>query len=153
AQFTQHLKSTGIDVQTMRERFRASYAWRDVIRRRFGPQISITQRDVDRMIADSASETGEDTVELQLQKITLPMPANIDQMALAKRFTEAEAMRRKFTNCQATAGLAKTISDARFEDLKAVKPSSIPEPTRSMLLGAKDGDILPPATAAAGIEV
>ncbi len=153
AQFVQHLKSVGIDAQTMRERFKASYAWRDVIRRRYGPQISITQRDVDRMIADSASETGEDTVELQLQKITLPMPSNIDQTALAKRFAEAESLRRKFTNCQATASLAKTMSDARFEDLKAVKPSSIPEPMRSMLLGAKDGDILPPATVASGIEV
>ena len=90
AQFVQHLKSVGIDAQTMRERFKASYAWRDVIRRRYGPQISITQRDVDRMIADSASETGEDTVELQLQRITLPMPSNIDQTALAKRFAEAE---------------------------------------------------------------
>jgi peptidyl-prolyl cis-trans isomerase SurA len=152
-QFVQHLKSAGIDVQTMRERFKASYAWRDVIRRKFGPQISINQRDVDRMITDSASETGEDTVELQLQKITLPMPSNIDQTALAKRFAEAEALRRKFTNCQTTASLAKATADARFEDLKAVKPSSIPEPTRSMLLGAKDGDILPPATTTSGIEV
>jgi len=153
AQFAQHLKSAGIDPQTMRDRFKATSAWREVVRRKFGPQISITQRDVDRMIADSASETGGDTVELQLQKITLPMPSNIDQTALAKRFTEAEAMRRKFTNCQATASLAKAIADARFEELKSVKPSSIPEPTRSMLLGAKDGDILPPATAATGIEV
>lgn len=153
AQFVQHLKSVGIDAQTMRERFRASYAWRDAIRRRFGAQISINQRDVDRAIADTASETGEDTIELQLQKITLPMPSNIDQTALAKRFAEAEALRRKFTNCQATASLAKATADVRFEELKAVKPSSIPEPTRSMLLGAKDGDILPPATAASGIEV
>jgi peptidyl-prolyl cis-trans isomerase SurA len=153
AQFAEHLKRAGIDAQTMRERFRASYAWREAIRRRFGAQIAITGRDVDRLIADSASESGDDTVELQLHKITLPMPSHIDQTALAKRFAEAEAMRRKFTNCQAMPGLAKTISDARFEDLKGVKPSSIPEPTRSMLLGAKDGDILPPATAPTGIEV
>jgi peptidyl-prolyl cis-trans isomerase SurA len=153
AQFAQHLKNSGIDAHTMRARFKATYAWRDTIRRRFGAQISITRRDVDRMIADTANETGEDTVELQLQKITLPMPSHIDQSALAKRFAEAEAMRRKFTGCQATANLAKTIPDARFEELKSVKPSGIPEPTRSMLLGAKDGDILPPATAPTGIEV
>jgi peptidyl-prolyl cis-trans isomerase SurA len=152
-QFIQHLKSSNIDPQTMRERFKTNYAWREVIRRKYGPQIAITQRDVDRVIADTATETGTDTVELQLQKITLPMPSHVDQTALAKRFTEAEGLRRKFTNCQATAGLAKEIPDARFEDLKTAKPSSIPEPTRSMLLGAKDGDILPPATAATGIEV
>lgn len=153
AQFAQHLKSSGIDPQTMRDRFKASYAWRDVVRRRFGAQISVTRREVDQLIADSASESGDDIVELHLQKITLPMPSHIDQSALAKRFAEAEAMRHKFTNCQSTASLAKATADARFEDLKAVKPSSIPEPTRSMLLGAKDGDILPPATASSGIEV
>jgi len=46
-------------------------------------------------------------------------------------------------------GLAKGASETRYEDLKYIKPSSIPEPTRSMLLSAKDGDVLPPATAAA----
>ncbi len=153
AQFAEHLKRSGIDPQTMRERFRASYGWRDAIRRRFGAQISVSRRDVDRVIADTASESGDDAMELQLLKITLPMPSHIDQTALAKRFAEAEAMRHKAKNCQAMAGLAKTISDARFEDLKAVKPGSIPEPTRSMLLAAKDGDILPPTTAPSGIEV
>jgi peptidyl-prolyl cis-trans isomerase SurA len=152
-QFAEHLKRAGFDPQTMRERFRASYAWREAIRRRFGAQIAITGRDVDRVIADTAHESGDDTVELQLHKITLPMPSHIDQTALAKRFAEAEAMRRRFTSCQAMPSLAKAISDAKFEDLKSVKPSSIPEPTRSMLLGAKDGDILPPATAPTGIEV
>jgi peptidyl-prolyl cis-trans isomerase SurA len=37
--------------------------------------------------------------------------------------------------------------------MKYIKPSSIAEPTRSMLLAAKDGDVLPPTTAANGIEI
>ena len=43
------------------------------------------------------------------------------------------------------------FSDARFEDLKFIRPRLIPEPTRSMLLGARDGDMLPPATTSAGM--
>jgi peptidyl-prolyl cis-trans isomerase SurA len=58
AQFTQHLKGEGVDVSTMRERFRAQIAWREVVRRRFSAQVSITQRDVERMITASASEAG-----------------------------------------------------------------------------------------------
>ena len=72
---------------------------------------------------------------------------------MAKRYAEAEACASKFGGCKTMAGLAKDAGNARFEDLKYIKPSSIPEPTRSMLLSAKDGDMLPPATAAAGIEV
>ena len=50
-------------------------------------------------------------------------------------------------------GLAKEASEAKYEDLKYIKPSTVPEPTRSMLLSAKDGDMLPPATAASGVEI
>ena len=105
------------------------------------------------MLTASAREAGEDTVELQVQKITLLMPAKTDQSFMAKRYVEADAMRRKFGGCNTMSGLARDASESRYEDLKYIKPSSIPEPTRSLLLSAKDGDMLPPATAANGIEV
>jgi peptidyl-prolyl cis-trans isomerase SurA len=114
--------------------------------------VSINQRDVEQMITASARETGDDTVELQVQKITLPT-APKDQNAMAKRYAEAEALRRRYGGCNTLPGLAKEAGDARHEDLKYIKPSSIPEPTRSLLLSAKDGDMLPPTTAAHGIEV
>jgi peptidyl-prolyl cis-trans isomerase SurA len=151
-QFAQHLKGVGVDISTMRERTRALAAWREVVRRKFSAQITITSRDVDRMISASASETGADTVELQVQRITLPGSGKLDQATLAKRYAEADGLRQRIDGCKAMAGLAKE-ANARFEDMKYVKPSTISEPTRSMLLNARDGDILPPATAAAGIEI
>ena len=72
---------------------------------------------------------------------------------MAKRYAEADGLRQRLDSCKSMAGLAKDVGSARFEDLKFIKPSTIPEPTRSMLLSAKDGDVLPPATAAAGIEI
>jgi peptidyl-prolyl cis-trans isomerase SurA len=152
-QFAQHIKGLGVDISTMQERTRAQVAWREVVRRRFSAQISITNRDIDRLLSDSATESGEDKVELQVQKITLPMPAKPDQSAMAKRYAEAEGLRQKLDGCKSTADLAKDAGNARFEDMKYIKPSSIPEPTRSMLLSARDGEVLPPVTAAAGIEV
>jgi peptidyl-prolyl cis-trans isomerase SurA len=151
-QFAQHLKGMGVDIATMNERTRAQAAWREVVRRKFSSQISINSRDVDRMISSSASETGADTVELQIQKITLPTPAKLDQAALAKRYAEADGLRQRIGGCNAMGGLARE-ANARFDDLKYIKPSAISEPTRSMLLNARDGDVLPPATAAGGIEI
>ena len=72
---------------------------------------------------------------------------------MARRYAEADGLRARFGGCKTMASLAKDVSDARFEDMKFIKPSSIAEPTRSMLLSAKDGDMLPPVTAADGIEV
>jgi peptidyl-prolyl cis-trans isomerase SurA len=151
-QFVQNIKGSGVDVSTLRERFRAQYAWREVVRKRGQMLISINQRDIEQMITASAREAGEDTVELQVQKITLPAPAR-DQSAMARRYAEAEALRTKYAGCATLPALAREAGDARHDDLKYLKPSSLPEPTRSLLLSAKDGDMLPPATAAQGIEV
>jgi peptidyl-prolyl cis-trans isomerase SurA len=151
-QFAQHLKGMGVDIATMNERTRAQAAWREVVRRKFSAQIAITSRDVDRMISATASETGADTVELQVQKIILPTPGKMDQAALAKRYAEADGLRQRIGGCNAMGSLAKEVN-ARFDDLKYIKPSAISEPTRSMLLNARDGDVLPPTTTAGGIEI
>jgi len=151
-QFAQHLKGMGVDIATMNERTRAQAAWREVVRRKFSAQISITSRDVDRMLSSTASETGADTVELQIQKITLPTHGKMDQTALAKRYAEADGLRQRISGCNGMGGLAKEVN-GRFDDLKYIKPSAISEPTRSMLLNARDGDVLPPATTAGGIEI
>ena len=152
-QFGQHMKGMGVDVSTLADRFRAHKAWRDLIARRYAAQVSITQRDIDRAISATGIDDGDDTAELQLQKITLTLPSKIDQASLAKRYSEAEGMRRKFRNCATMAELAKGASDAKFNDLKFVKPGAIAEPTRTMLLGAKDGVMLPPATTPGGVEI
>ena len=103
-QFTEHLKGQGIDARTMKGRLRAQSVWRDVIRRKFGPQISVTARDVDKYVEASGAAAGEDQTELQLQKITLAIPGKIDQKVMAKRLEEAETLRRKFSGCKSMTG-------------------------------------------------
>ena len=152
-QFVQHLKGLGVDASTLRERFRAMIGWREVIRRRFSALVSVTQREIDRAVSASGSEAGEDGVELSVQKLTLSLPTTSDQAQMAKRFAEAEALRRKFGGCKSMAGLAKDAAGSKFEDLKFIKPSSISEPTRSLLLSAKDGDMLPPSAAPGSIDL
>lgn len=152
-QFSQHLKGSGVDINTMGERFRAQKAWRDLIGRRYAAQVTVTQRDVDRMLSAAAVEGGEDTVELQVQRISLTLAGKIDQASMTKRYAEAEALRRRVNGCKGMAELAKSVPDTRFEDMKYVKPGSIAEPMRSMLLSAKDDDVLPPVTTSAGVEL
>ncbi len=151
-QFVQHLKGMAIEVSTMNERLRAQRAWRDLIGRRYGGQISVTQRDIDRVLSTAATESGDDTIELQVGKITLGLP-KIDQASLAKRLAEAELMRRKFVGCRSLGDVAKSVPGAKLEEMRFIKPSTISEPMRSMLLSAQDGDMLPPSTTAGGVEV
>ena len=152
-QFSQQVKSTGFDISTLREKLRTEQVWREVVRRKFGAQISVNQKDVDRMLTSAANDAGEDAFELQVQKITLPIQGRSDQSALVRRYSEAQALHSKADGCKNMAGLAKDATDAKFEDMKYVRPASLPEPTRSLLLLAKDGDVLPPATLANSIEI
>ncbi len=130
-QFAQNIKNAGADISTLKARLVANIAWRSVVQRKFSAQISVSQRDVDRMITAS-TESGEDAVELQVQKITLPLPVKLDQAAMAKGLADADALRRKFGGCKSMAQLAASAG-GKFEDLKYIKPSTIAEPTRSFL--------------------
>ena len=151
-QFVQHLKGLGVDASTLKERFRAMIGWREVIRRRFSALVSVTQREIDRAVSASG-DGGDDGVELHVQKMTLSLPTASDQAQMAKRFAEAEALRRKFGGCKSMAGLAKEAPGVKFDDMKFIKPSSISEPTRSLLLSAKDGDMLPPSATPGAVDL
>ena len=151
AQFGQHMKGLGVDIQTMRSRFLAEISWREVVRRRFGNQIAVTGRDVDRLVASNTS--GEEEVELMLQRISLFTPPKADQAVIAKRLGEAQTLAAKFTTCAELKTLATQVGGARLEDLGQRKPSDIPEPTRTMLINTQDGNLLPPTVGGNGIEL
>lgn len=154
AQFSQHMKGMGADINTMRSRFRAEMSWREVVRRRFGHQVAITEREVDKFVA-SAPMTGANTddVELEVQRITLTMPVKVNQDVIAKRIADADGLAQRYTGCATISALATQVTGAKFENLGVRKPSSIPEPTRSLLRNASEGDILPPSVTSAGVEL
>jgi peptidyl-prolyl cis-trans isomerase SurA len=48
---------------------------------------------------------------------------------------------------------ATAVAGARFDNLCGRLPSAIPEPTRSLLLNARDGELLPPTVGTEGVEI
>lgn len=151
-EFEAHLKKMGADANVMRNRFKANMSWQEVIRRRFGHQIAVSERDIDRFVQKAPGEA-EQGLELQVQRITLPVPAKLDQKLFAQRLAEAEALVRKGGGCAAMPGLANSVAGARFENLGTRAPATIAEPTRSMLINAQDGELIPPTVAAGGVEI
>ena len=150
--FIEQLRSQGIHPDTMKARTRAAIVWRDVIRRKYGAQISITDREIDRFVQQSPTE-GPEKVEMQLHRITLAVPGKIDQAALARRLGEAERLRGRFGGCRTTQDLAKGLPDAKFESLAGPAATAVSEPTRSLLLNAKEGEMVPPTLASTGVEL
>ncbi len=150
-QFGKHMKGMGVDIETMKARFRAEISWREVVRRRFGSMVAITEREVDLFVANTPMAQAD--LELQVRRITLPLPAQVDQAVLARRIAEADLLAARYTGCESMPTLAAAASGAKYEDLGTRKPSTIPEPTRTLLMNAGEGDMLPSSVGSAGIEL
>lgn len=151
AALTESFKRMGVEPAALKARYRAQLAWAEVIRRRFTAVVSVSQREVDKFI--STSPEGEDQVELTVSRLTLAVSGKLDQRVMAQRFSEADRLRGSFSGCKSMAALAAKVPDTRFEDLGVRKPSSITEPTRTLLLNARDGEMVPPSMGEAGIEL
>ncbi|MBA2127760.1 peptidylprolyl isomerase [Hyphomicrobium methylovorum] len=140
-QFAQQL---GGSIDPMKNRIRAALSWNEVVRRRFGPLININNRDVDKMVASASGAAQQDT-ELQIQRISITLPKKMEEHGVAQRLQDAEKIRSRFTDCKSTATAATGVAGAKFEQLGKRRTSSIPEPTRTLLLNAHDGEMLPPS--------
>ncbi len=149
-EFADHIASQGASASVVKARLKTSMAWRDVVRRRYGHYINVNPRDIERLAAKAGGEASQ---ELKLQRITISTPGDLDQRQMAARLVEANALRARFKGCSSMASIAKGQANASFQDLGYRKPSSIPEPTRSLLQAAKDGEVLPANLGASGVEI
>ena len=100
-----------------------------------------------------ASADGQDDVELKIHRILLSLPVQQDQKKLAQRISDAEQLRSKFTGCKGMETMARGVPGARFDNLGERRPTSLPEPTRSLLLSAHDDELLPATIGENGVEL
>jgi peptidyl-prolyl cis-trans isomerase SurA len=148
----QFMTQLGGGVDAMKSRIRSTLSWNDVVRRQYGGQIAIASKDIDKLVATSSS-AAQDDVELHVQRIRLAMPVKMDQAGMAQRMQDADKIRAKFTDCKTTNTIANGVPGAKFEELGKRRPSAFQEPTRTLLLNAKDGEMLPPSAGEGNIEL
>lgn len=146
-------KSLGGSLDPMKQRVRSTLAWNDVIRRKYGHQISVASKDVDKYVAASAASTAQDDVELQVQRVRINMPAKLNEAGIAKHISQAEELRGKFSDCKSLNALAAGATGVQVNDLGKRRASSFQEPTRSLLLSAKDNEMLPPTVNDGGVDL
>ena len=125
-QFAEHISKMGANISVMRERIRASLSWTDVIRRKFGHQITVANGDVDRMVA---SAEGQDDVELRIHRVLLTLPTNQDQKRLAQRLSDAEQLRAKFAGCKSMETMARGVHGRALRQPRRPPPDE-PCPSR-----------------------
>lgn len=157
-QLSQALQQRGINIKTLKDRIKASLAWRSLIKKKFRYQVIVGEADVEKALASGAVDgeaagTGREKTEFQLQRVLLDTGANADQKVLAARLVEAEALRSRFNSCAALPGLMRNLRDAAAHDVGRRAADDIPQPARALLLAASAGQMTPPMVTASGIEL
>ncbi len=152
--FAANLKKIGTDIHSMRDRFRAMLSWRNVVRRKFGQQLHLTSRDIDRWTDKTANNgPANQAASLKLQRITFALVGGAKEANFAQLLQQADTLRQRHKSCSDTPRLVQSVAGARFEDLGTRTAGSIAEPTRTMLLNAQPGEMLPASIGSAGVEL
>ena len=140
-EFLAVIAQAGVEPETFREFVRAGLAFRQVVQARFGPQVEVTEADVDRAL-DRIEPAGG--LEVTLAEIILPAdtPAReAESLALAERL-------REITTFEGFAAAAREVSFAATRDiggrLDPIPLERLPGPIRDQLVRLEPGQVTEP---------
>lgn len=117
AQLNSVLDKAGVTAQHFKEYIRIQMSWGRALATRNRSQggAKFTEQDaVQRMLKDGGKKPV--STEYQLQQVIFVVPAN-KRDSIAKRRSEANAMRAKFNGCDGTRDIAKGTLDVTVRDL------------------------------------
>ncbi len=147
------LAQMGVNAKTMKEQIRSRIAWRSVVQRKFRGQVSVNASQIDKAISGEEPASGKKETEFQLQRIQLKLPDGSDQRTIAARLVEAGKLRRRFRSCSKIAEVAKLVRKATVKSVGRKSATKMVQPTRAILLSAKEGEMTPPVITSSGIEM
>ncbi|HMO08291.1 MAG TPA: peptidylprolyl isomerase [Paracoccaceae bacterium] len=129
-EFTAALNGAGVATETFRDFVESGLLWREVVRARFLPRVTISAAEIDRALARGEGQS--DAARVLLSEIVLPAPAGTEGRAL----TLAQNIRAETQGEEAFATAARRYSAA-------------PTATRGGTLNWTPTEALPPAVASA----
>ncbi len=148
------LAQLGVNIKTMKEQIRSRIAWRQVVKRKFRNQVSVNASQIDKAISvEAPSGEQQEATEFQLQRVRLELPDDPDQRTIANRLVEASRLRSRINSCSSIAKVIKPVRKASVKSIGRKKADQVAQPTRAILLAAKEGQMTPPTITSSGIEL
>ncbi|MCB2109964.1 MAG: peptidylprolyl isomerase [Defluviimonas sp.] len=141
-QFLTAIGQAGVEPETFRDFVRAGLLWRDVVRTRFAPKISISEAEIDRALSVPAQRGAGPRV--LLSEILIPFgPANAPE---ARR--TAEELSRSLRSEAAFAAAARQYSAAASRDqggqIGWIPLTNLPPQARSAVAALANGQVSEP---------
>lgn len=153
AQFYKMLAGRGVGRSTFKERIRATLAWQQVIRRKFGADVNFGDRDVELQLGLDDQSLQDRKIQLKLVQIDLVLANHKDQAAVVKQYVEADAIRKRFNGCSNMKSLIAPYKNATFTQLGKKTLDQMPSPINLILGDMKAGQMTPPQPTEKGIQM
>ncbi len=147
-EFYLQFENDGINRKTIREIIRAQLAWRDVIRRQYGPRIASLLAG----LPSTDEKPAEADIEFDVRVLRLAVSSGADQKAVSQRMIEAGNLKDKFTSCAELSREAGLVSDATVRSMEKAKIASFPKDAQPLILRASEGQMTPPVLVGGAVE-
>ena len=143
------LSSSGVNIQTLKNRIGAQMVWQRVIGQKFRREVNLKDAQVDEALSQSGG--GKSSGGIKQLRLTLCSRSN--QKTVAARVAEAENLRARFRGCGNFQSLAKGVDGATVRNLRVQDASTLGSPARILVQNAKVGQMTPPTVTRAGVEL
>ncbi|ADP70156.1 hypothetical protein Rvan_0880 [Rhodomicrobium vannielii ATCC 17100] len=146
-EFYQQFEADGISRKTVQNIIRAQLAWRDVIRRQYGPRIAAMLA----ALPTDDQKPADGDIQFDVRVLRLAV-AGSDERAVSQRMMEAENLRSKFTSCADLPKRAKLVADASVKAVDKAKLASFNKDAQPLILKASEGQMTPPILVSGAVE-
>ena len=147
SEFYKQFETDGITRKTIQDIIRAQLAWRDVIRRQYGPRLA----SLFSAMPNADEKPSESDIQFDVRVLRLSV-ASSDQKAVSQRIMEAQNLKEKFTSCAQLPNEAKLVSDATVRSIEKAKLASFPKDVQPLIQKASEGQMTPPVLVGSAIE-
>lgn len=141
-QFLQAIGQAGVAPETFRDFVSAGLAWREVVRARFGPRVTITEAEIDRAMSVAAQRGAGPRV--LLSEILIPMnagnAAEINDLATSL----SESIRSEAAFAAAARQYSAAPSRDQGGQLGWIPLTNLPPQLRQVIAGLANGQVSPP---------
>ena len=146
-EFYSQFEKDGINRKTIQDIIRTQLAWRDVIRKQFGPRLA----SLFAALPDADTKPADADIQFDVRILRLGV-ASTDQKAVSERIMEAENLKEKFTSCATLPSEARLVSDATVRSIDKAKLASFPKDVQPLIMKAAEGQMTPPVLVGSAIE-
>jgi len=147
------LGQMGVNITTLKDRIRSQVVWQEVVRRKFRHDVNVGDAEVDKALTDAGeSAKPQEETTLQLRQIKYEIPTEADQATIARQLAVIEAMRAKLQSCSNLSILTKDAKGFKVKTLDDQLPGDLGQPSRTLVMNAKLGQMTPPTLTGSAIE-